>query len=445
MSGLVTPFIRTPSPEQDWAPLVKLKGEGKCEPLSIAKYVKKEEIKDENGVKRTKEETSTKREVTVLGPKKEGSVEKPKKSGAIPVDNVERGEWRMVGREHKGTGVPTETVSGNQKDHQNEPPNENHTYNIPMDVGAAAHWVNWSFDAGRQFQAQKVHGDMRNQQRIMNPVHTGMSIRGVYGGGNAYNVGMGMDCNRQQLERAQPLRMNPPGLVPMGGSGGLGGKTGEIRMVSSSDLWKGKPMSGLNTRGGKDSSGYMIGKGRQGCGKSVGPSRSLGAQSNASSKGSSRNNVTTIKNSPNQRSVVGGAVSAHREDKRERLDHVKVLLDFPDNTVPSPNVLVSDSGAKQETRKNAWALWEVLDAELDEGPKNPEYGFNEEVAKMAKMGKGFLRMARMGGNFSDGKVVQIWTRQVEQTGKCEREGFEPKAYSKAVNRYHERRMCRVLQ
>ena len=148
---------------------------------------------------------------------------------------------------------------------------------------------------------------------------------------------------------------------------------------------------------------------------------------------------------PNKEAPHGGAVSAHREDKRDRLEYAKRLLRRPDECHPNPVQLVNDTVEKQELRNNAWALWEILDGALDEGPMNPERGFSAEVVKMAKMGKEFLSMARTGDHFSAGKVIMVWARQTQQSGRCDRCGFDPEAYQKAAMRYGERRRCRVLQ
>ena len=47
---------------------------------------------------------------------------------------------------------PIEEVSSKVENTNNI---ENRCYNVPMDAGMVAHWVNWSFDAGRKFQVQK--------------------------------------------------------------------------------------------------------------------------------------------------------------------------------------------------------------------------------------------------------------------------------------------------
>ena len=40
---------------------------------------------------------------------------------------------------------------------------------------------------------------------------------------------------------------------------------------------------------------------------------------------------------------------------------------------------------------------------LGEGPMNPEYSFDADLVKMAKMGEEFLSMARAGDRFPAGK------------------------------------------
>ena len=65
---------------------------------------------------------------------------------------------------------------------------------------------------------------------------------------------------------------------------------------------------------------------------------------------------------------------------------------------------------------------------------NPEEGFCDESIKLAKMGKEFLTMARTGDHFSAGKVINVWNRQMEQTGRCDYPPFELNAYEKAMEK-----------
>ena len=76
---------------------------------------------------------------------------------------------------------------------------------------------------------------------------------------------------------------------------------------------------------------------------------------------------------------------------------------------------------------------------------SPEYSSKCDVAKMAKMGKEFLSMARTGDRFSDGKMINIWTRRRQETGRRECASFDPMEYRKSAARYVERRRCGTLQ
>ena len=329
-----------------------------------------------------------------------------------------------------------------------------------MDVGAVARWVNWSFDAGRQFQAQKYQeAHQYQQQNALNSINMDITRNNVNVMNSRANVQNGMvDGTWQNPIVGASHLQKPPGLYCDGQGGGRAVWNSQNRHALNPPEGKCGPTKGEHSRGGKGTMQRTKGKGKTVKGRKGGSVRSAGTQSNASSKGSFGVSQSTIKNASRQRSDVGGAfgsvkslgvamgpVSAHREDKRERLEHVKALLGNPENVLPGPNLLVNDSEVKQELRKKACELWERLDGALDEGPNNPEYGFEEEAIRMDRMGKEFLRMARAGGHFSAGKVVQVWTRQVEQTGRSGRENFDPGAYVKAAQRYSERRRCHILQ
>ena len=406
LDGLVAPFIRTPSPEHSWVPVNKCAKELKDEARSSHTGEKKEDVKEES--RRVKiaygekiEKAEAKKEEVASGSRSNGRADDHKpyqnhtggtaRFGTRPVTTGES-SIRPIGavvEEEEVEEVRTRAVVDNPKAFETQ---KYLTYNVPMDVGAVAHWVNWSFDAGRQFQARKFQEAQQLQQyNVLHPINAGM-----YRSDNRSNSYNDREAKAPQGSQWMSSNItNPPGLQPMTGGNERNHRDGENHNVSMQR--EVKPEGGKGTPRSNKGKGKLVGA------KSVGSVKGMGTQSNASSKGSSRPSHSAIKNASKQRSAVGGIsnvprtrmvndgnVSARREDKRERLEHVKTLLDNPDKTFPNPNLLVNDSESKQELRKKAWELWERLDSALDEGPSNPEYGFDPEVVKMAKMGVEFI-------------------------------------------------------
>ena len=217
----------------------------------MTKHPKKEDVKEEGRVKRAKDERRVKDSATCV-PKKEESVDRSRSSGTSPVESNEREGRRVVEKGHTGMVPSHEGTETGKKVSRYVPGNENHTYNVPMDVGAVAHWVNWSFDAGRQFQAQKTNEDMI---RHRNAENAAMSNCSASVGNRAYHDGNGMDYNIRPHEQASLLYTNPPGLVPMTSSKGMKGKTG-TGICSN----KGRTVLGPKAKGGKDSLTSVGGK-----------------------------------------------------------------------------------------------------------------------------------------------------------------------------------------
>ena len=118
------------------------------------------------------------------------------------------------------------------------------------------------------------------------------------------------------------------------------------------------------------------------------------------------------------------------------MDAVKNLLNVPDEAPVQENGMCKDTVEKRNTRRQAWIIWNRLGGKTTETPTPVESGIKEGGIKLAKLGKGYLRMARLGGHYSAARVRNVFARQIESKGTCDCLGFSINAYDEAVSRYY---------
>ena len=321
--------------------------------------------------------------------------------------------------------------------------NRNYNHNGMISTNDMAGWAYWSFDAGRQYQPQQLRNAVppynmtvcadtrtRNVTDIRSP--TSSNVRCA-----SYNRGQHFGMGNQPTPPGLNVR---PEVTDWAGDNHFG----NLRFNRKGNKKGMVPALNIPKRG---SHVDRRPKGKIGKGKGTGDAtaRSFSTHSNSSSRVSSRNNNTTIKTNSKQRDVLSSSKGANRVGKRERIEYVRKLLESPDVSMSNPADLVTDIEEKQNWRPGALELWGRLGDASDVGPVNPEYGFTQEIIPMAKMGKEFLRMSRTGDHFSDGELIKIWTRQLQQTGRCDYPNFRPTAYQTAISRYMEPRSSNNLQ
>ena len=143
----------------------------------------------------------------------------------------------------------------------------------------------------------------------------------------------------------------------------------------------------------------------------------------------------------NTKAVVGH----HHDAKKARLEEAKRLLTIPIDVHVADNGLRNDTDGERRMRTQAWMIWHRLDGTSAEKPIPVESGIDEDGVKLAKLGKEYLRMARLGGHYSAARVRNAFVRQVETRGTCECPDFRPNDYVEAVSRYYERLRNSAIQ
>ena len=78
------------------------------------------------------------------------------------------------------------------------------------------------------------------------------------------------------------------------------------------------------------------------------------------------------------------------------------------------------------------------DGTSDQNPIPAESGIDAEGVNLSKLGKEFLRMARLGDHYAAARVGNVFARQIETRGSSECDGFRATAYEEASTRYYER-------
>ena len=404
LDELVTPFIGTPSHEYTFAEnryhyrrvdpsneitilrsnAKVIKGGEKVETMTVCKTVKKEEFKEEANL--VKNEVTTKVErgsETKIGRNQKIEISLPadnKKASAASNEESYCGDNGRIGNPASSNDIPVSSLDG---------------------------WVNWSFDAGRFSQAQQQPADVMTRHDAMEPANSQAN----------WNHSTPPGLQMPQDVRGKPIKY--AGYDPSSHQRSNKGWP----VVPQVNLHKGAP-------GGKRFHGTK--------GKGLGSlsARSFSTQSNSSSRASNRNPNVTIKTCVKQNEGENDSVGVNRMNKRDRINYVQRLLDNPCANLPNPVQCVTESPEKADTRRQAWALWERLDAvDNSSEPDNPERDINVEAVKMARMGKEFLSMARTGDHYSAGKIINTWVRQLEQGGKCDFPTSQPHAYQAALTRY----------
>ena len=139
------------------------------------------------------------------------------------------------------------------------------------------------------------------------------------------------------------------------------------------------------------------------------------------------------------------AVGSRHNARKIRLEFVRKLLFTPDVTVVQDNGLSNDTDVKQYWGEQSRKAWGRLGNANAESPSPSELGIDEEGAKLAQLGKEYLRMERMCDHYSAARVRNVLVRQVETKGISECPCFCPNAFDMAQKRYYECLNGRKLQ
>ena len=144
-------------------------------------------------------------------------------------------------------------------------------------------------------------------------------------------------------ERVWRTIMRPHGLQVQNPNPNWGGNSHANYGAYHRECGKGGAVPTLDIPKGGFQVGRSSGKWRKTHGKWTRSARSFSTPSNASSTGASHNTNATIETCPNHRIVTGGLLVAHREDKKDRLEYAKRLLGRPNDNIPNPVALVTDT------------------------------------------------------------------------------------------------------
>ena len=260
-------------------------------------------------------------------------------------------------------------------------------------IGAAnllTSWVNWGFSAGHRFESGfMLHPNQPNARDSVHGAEWGQPVQdwSMYHGGKA-------DASSASC---------PPGLSNV--------TTGLHKSINNEQRRSNKARCG---------------------------NRSFRSQSN-SSPNVSRGPSSVIKTNTKV------AVGHHHDAKKARLGDAKRLLTIPISVHVEDNGLSNDTDEKTRMRTQAWAIWHRLDGTSAEKPIPVESGIEEDGVKLAKLGKEYLRTARLGGHYSAARVRNVFAQQIETKGSCGCPEFRPNAYDEAVSRYYEQLRNSAMQ